>query len=160
VTSDAALREQLARLLNWEGAHVNFDRAVRGIPVAMRVRRPKGFHSPWELVEHLRLCQRDILEFCVDPDYAEKKWPDDYWPARPAPPNTRAWTASLAAFRRDRGKLEALARNPKVNLFARIPHGDGQTILRELVLTADHNAYHVGQLVAVRRLLGCWPAGR
>lgn len=156
---DGALREQLARLLDWSDAHVNFDRALAGVPVTLRGRRPKGMErSPWELLEHLRLCQRDILEFCVDPHYRERTWPDDYWPRTASPPNPRAWTASVAAFRRDLAALQALARKRTLDLFAQIPHGSGQTYLRELVLVADHNAYHVGQLVLVRRALGCWPA--
>jgi hypothetical protein len=154
---DAALREQLARLLDWSDAHVDFDRAIGDIPVGLRGRRARGLgRSPWELLEHLRLCQRDILEFCVDPRYRERTWPDDYWPKTAAPPGPRAWTGSIAAFRRDRAAMQALARTPALDLFARIPHGSGQTVLRELVLLADHNAYHVGQIVLVRRALGCW----
>jgi uncharacterized damage-inducible protein DinB len=150
------VREQLARLLDWQDAHVSFERAVEGVPVALRGRRPKGLPSLWELLEHIRLCQLDILDFCRDPNYAEKKWPDDYWPARAAPPDARAWSRSLAAYRRDLAALQALARG-RTKLTARIPHGSGQSTLRELVLVADHTAYHVGQMIAVRRLLGCWP---
>lgn len=151
------LRERLAAALSWQDAHVGFDRVVDGIPAALRGRRPRGLPwSPWELLEHLRLAQRDILDFCRDPDYRERAWPADYWPKRPAPPGPRAWQASVAAFRADRKALEALARDPKLDLFARIPHGSGQTYLRELLLVADHSAYHVGQMVAVRRALGCW----
>lgn len=150
------VRDQLARLLEWQDAHVSFERAIEGIPVALRGRRPTGLRSPWELLEHIRLCQQDILEFCRDPDYRERKWPDDYWPPRAAPPDARAWSRSVAACRRDLAALQTLARrHPR--LTARIPHGSGQTLLRELVLVADHTAYHVGQLIFVRRLLGCWP---
>lgn len=157
MNSNDALRKQLADLLAWSDAHVDFDRAVRGIPKALRGRRPQGFAwSAWELLEHLRLTQRDILDFCRDPRYAERAWPDDYWPKRPAPPNAGAWQKTITAFRRDRATLQKLARNRRVDLFARIPHGSGQTYLRELVLVADHSAYHVGQIVAVRRALGCW----
>jgi uncharacterized damage-inducible protein DinB len=156
--SNEALRAQLVRLLTWHDAHVDFDRAVEGLPAALRGRRPRGVAwSAWELVEHLRLAQRDILDFCLNPNYAAQAWPDDYWPGRPAPPKARAWAASIAAFHRDLAALVALARDPATDLFARIPHGSGQTILRELLLVADHNAYHVGQIVAVRRTLGCWP---
>jgi hypothetical protein len=156
--SDTALRAQLARVLSWQDAHVDFERAVRGIPVTARGRRPRGLPSPWELLEHLRLTQRDILDFCRDANYAERAWPDDYWPDSPKPPKASAWSASMNAFRRDRAALEALALDPTMDLFARIPHGSGQTILRELLLAADHTSYHVGQMVAVRRALGCWPS--
>jgi uncharacterized damage-inducible protein DinB len=155
--SDSALREQLARLLSWHDAHVDFDRAVRGIPAAARGRRPRALPSPWELLEHLRLTQRDILDFCRDPDYAERSWPEDYWPGTPKPPSASAWAASVAAYRHDRAALEELARDPQLDLHARIPHGSGQTYLRELLLVADHSSYHIGQMVTVRRALGCWP---
>ncbi|HEX6630001.1 MAG TPA: DinB family protein, partial [Gemmatimonadaceae bacterium] len=152
-----ALREQLARLLDWQGAHATFDQAVDGLPPALRGTAPAGVpYSPWQLLEHLRLTQRDILDFSRDPAYVEPTWPDDYWPAGAAPPDDAAWAASIDAFRADRAALQALARDPAADLFAPIPHGDGQTLLRELVLVADHNAYHVGELVLVRRLLGAW----
>ena len=119
--------------------------------------RVAGFpHSAWELVEHLRITQRDILDFCRDPNYVEPKWPDDYWPKSPEPPSERAWDESIAAFREDRAALEALAADGSIDLFAKIPHGSGQTYLRELVLVADHNAYHLGQLVMLRQQLGAW----
>src|SRR2546428_14184763 len=128
--TDAALREQLARILDWRDAHAGFDRAIQDIPVALRGRRPKVLPwSLWELLEHLRLTQRDILQFCVDPGYAERSWPDDYWPGRPDPPNSRAWSASIAAFRRDRASLQALARDPKIDLTFHIPHGSQQSYL-------------------------------
>ena len=153
----AALREHLRRLLDWEDAHAGFDTAVEGVPPDLRGTRPEGLpYSPWELLEHLRFTQRDILDFCRDPEYGERRWPDDYWPATADPPDPDAWERSAAAFRADRDALKALAADPAVDLFARIPHGDGQTYLRELLLAADHTAYHVGQLVAVRRLLGDW----
>jgi hypothetical protein len=104
----------------------------------------------------MRLTQRDILEFCRNPDYIEKRWPDDYWPPSPAPPTPMAWDRSIAEFRHDLKALQQLAVDPALNLFDRVPQGDGQTFLRELLLVADHNAYHLGQLVAVRRCLGIW----
>ncbi|HEX8692257.1 MAG TPA: DinB family protein [Longimicrobium sp.] len=155
--SDDALRAHLRKLLDWQDAHASFDAAVEDVPPGVRGRRPEGLpHSPWQLLEHLRRAQRDVLDFCRDPEYAERKWPDDYWPADPEPPLPEAWDESVAAFRADRRELQRLASDPELDLFARIPHGDGQTYLRELLLVADHNAYHVGQLVAVRRLLGAW----
>ncbi len=158
MTADAALRDHLRRLLDWEDAHVSFDTAVDGIPAAVRGAVPAGHpHSPWQLLEHLRRAQRDILDFCVDPDYIEPSSMADYWPASTAPDDGGAWEASVRAFREDRARLKALAADTAVDLFARIPHGTGQTYLRELVLVADHNAYHVGQLVLLRRALGVWP---
>jgi DinB superfamily len=154
---DMPLREQLRRSLDWEDAHVSFDTAVARIPVTLRARRPRRVpYSAWQLVEHLRITQRDILDFCRNPDYEEREWPADYWPASPSPPSPAAWDRSIRQFRSDRKALQRLAMNEAVNLTARIPHGSGQTYLRELVLAADHAAYHVGELVLVRRLLGIW----
>jgi uncharacterized damage-inducible protein DinB len=155
--SDSSLRAQLAKLLDWEDAHVSFDAAVEGVPPKLRGATPAGLpYSPWQLIEHLRLTQHDILDFCRNPDYRELHWPDDYWPPSAAPPKPADWDESIAQFRRDRAALQALASDSKIDLFARIPHGSGQTYLRELLLVADHNAYHVGQLVTVRRALGAW----
>jgi uncharacterized damage-inducible protein DinB len=158
-TSTEPLRAQLARLLDWEDAHVNFDHAVEGVPRAKRGVTPDGFAwSLWQLVEHMRLVQRDILDFCRDPDYVEPGSMDAYWPETAGPPASASWDEAIAAIRRDRNALTAIARNKDLNLFARIPHGNGQTYLRELLLVADHTAYHVGQIVAVRRALGIWTA--
>jgi DinB superfamily len=159
MADERALRGLLRRLLDWEDAHVGFEKAVAGIPPRLRGTRPAGApHSPWEIVEHLRLAQADILEFCVNSGYKEKAWPADYWPAAASPPSKGAWDDSIAQFQRDRRALQRLAANQKVALTAKIPHGSGQTYLRELVLVADHLAYHVGQLVLVRQLLGIWKA--
>ena len=153
-----SIRKQLAQLLSWSDAHVSFDDAVAGLPQRARGAVPKGLpYSPWQLLEHIRICQADILEFCVSRRYREKEWPKDYWPASAAPPTTRAWSASIARFRRDRRALERVALDTRRDLLARVPAGSGQTYLREIILAADHTAYHVGQLVAVRRLLGHWP---
>ncbi len=158
MTNDRVLRAQLVKLLDFEEAHLGFDRAVKGLPARCRGAVPAGGgHSPWQLVEHLRIAQADILEFCRSSKYREKKWPDDYWPKSAAPRNAAAWNASLAGYRRDRKTLQRLAANPGIDLFATIPHGTGQTYLRELVLVADHAAYHIGQLVALRQQLGIWP---
>ena len=157
--ADDQLRRQLAQLLDWEDAHVGFDGAITGIPDALRGAQPSGLpYSPWQLLEHIRLTQRDLLEFCEDPAYRERHWPDDYWPQAPSPPSPEAWENSVAQVRRDRQALKALATDPALDLLASIPHGSGQTYLRELLLVADHTAYHVGQLVVVRRLLGSWDA--
>ena len=157
--NDKLLRDHLRKLLDWSDAHVGFDRAVKGIPTRLRGVVPSGLeHSAWQLVEHMRLAQADILEFCVNPKYREKKFPDDYWPRNPAPKDAATWTAAVAAFRRDVSAMARLASDRAIDLFATIPHGSGQTYLREILLVADHNAYHVGQLIAVRRALGIWPA--
>jgi hypothetical protein len=154
---DAGVREQLAKLLAWEDAHVGFEKAVAGIPPKLRGTQPTGApYSPWQLLEHLRLTQQDILDFCRNPDYEAQDWPDDYWPPSPDPPTAKAWDSSVQRFREDRKALQQLAADPKIDLGARIPHGDGQTYLRELVLAADHTAYHIGQLIVIRRLLGIW----
>jgi hypothetical protein len=153
--SDQSVRELLAKMLSWEDAHAGFDAAVEGIPEDFRGKRA-GAHSPWELVEHLRLAQHDILDFCRNKDYQEMEWPKDYWPPSPAPSSTAEWDQSIAAFRKDRDGLRELALDRSVDLAATIPHGSGQTYLREIVLTADHTAYHVGQLILVRQMLGVW----
>ena len=157
MTDEKALRAQLAKFLDWEEAHVGFDKAVTGIPPRMRGVVPDGWeYSAWQLVEHLRLAQADILDFCVNAKYKAKKWPDDYWPRSPAPPNGAAWTNAIARFRRDRKEFQRLAANPSIELVAAIPHGTDQTYLREILLAADHTSYHVGQIVALRRQLGIW----
>jgi uncharacterized damage-inducible protein DinB len=156
---NATVGDHLARLLNWEDAHVAFDAAVAGLPDELRGRAPAGLpYSPWQLVEHLRITQQDILDFCLNPAYEELAWPLDYWPATVAPPSPAAWDESLTRFREARAALQRLARDPAIDLTTTIPHGTGQTYLRELLLAADHSAYHVGELIVVRRLLGAWPA--
>jgi len=154
---NAALRAHIAKALDWEDAHVGFDKALEGLPPELRGRRPAGLpYSPWQLIEHLRLTQHDILDFCRNPKYAEREWPKDYWPPTDAPPSPAAWDESVAGFHRERDALKLLANDAALDLFAKIPHGSGQTYFRELLLIADHNAYHLGQLVTVRRLLGAW----
>jgi hypothetical protein len=157
MTNDAALREQLKKLLDWDDAHVGFDKAVEGIPAELRGKKPDGApYSAWQLLEHLRIAQHDILDFCRNPNYREMKWPDDYWPASAAPASAADWDASVKQFREDRTAFQDLAADPRIDLFAKIPHGQGQTYLREILLEADHAAYHIGELVVVRRLLGAW----
>ena len=153
-----ALRTHLLKLLDWQDAHASFESAVKDLPPKLRGQQPQGLpHSPWQLVEHLRFTQRDILDFCRDSSYTEPKWPDEYWPASVAPPAPEAWDESVAGFRGDLEAIKQLVQDPGTDLFAEIPHGQGQTYLREVLLVADHNAYHVGQLIAVRRLLNAWP---
>ena len=153
------LREQLVRLLNWEEAHVGFDKAVEGIPSEHRGARPQGFeHSIWQQVEHLRLAQDDLLRFAIEPKYVhDKTWPDDYWPVNPAPPSDVAWNTCLTGFAADRERLKQLIGDESIDLFALVPTGQGQqTVLRSILLVVDHNAYHVGQIVSLRKALGNW----
>ena len=152
-----ALRDHLARLLDWEEAHVGFDKAIDGIPANARGVKAPGFeYSAWQLLEHMRLAQDDIYEFCINPKYVHSmKWPDDYWPA-PEPPSVDAWTRSIASFTQSRDKMKALARDVE-DLTAKVPTGKGNhTYMRAILLVADHSAYHVGQLVALRKALGIW----
>ncbi len=154
----SAIRDHLARALEWQEAHVSFDKAVDGIPAGKRgARAPEFEHSPWQLVEHIRIAQEDILDFCANTNYIEtRKWPDDYWPKTAAPANDKAWSESLARYARDRESLKKLVHDVD-DLCAKVPTGKAnQTYLRAILLVIDHNAYHVGQLVAVRRALGIW----
>jgi uncharacterized damage-inducible protein DinB len=150
------LREQIARILDWTDAHAGLGDALEGIPAKLRGLTPEGSaHSLWQLLEHMRLAQFDILDFCRNADYTEPSSMDEYWP-RQSEPAPGAWDTSIASFWRDLNDLRQLALNPDVDPFATIPHGDGQTYLRELLLVADHNSYHLGQVVALRRQLGIW----
>ncbi len=155
--ANKAVRDQLLWLLRGGHAHVHFEQAVAGLPPKFRGGKPARLpYSPWQLVEHMRIAQWDILEFSRNPKHTSPKWPEGYWPERAAPPNASAWRKSLAAFRKDMRAMQRLVANPSTDLYARIPHGEGQTILREALLVADHNAYHIGQLIVVRRLLKAW----
>ena len=157
--NDKALRQHVIKLLDWHDAHVDFDTVLAHWPAALRTAKPAGVpHSAWQLLEHLRVAQWDILDFCRNPKYKELDFPAGYWPAGDTPPTDDAWKESLRAFRADLATLQKLVANPATDLFAPIPHGQGQTILREALLVADHNAYHLGQLLLLRRLLGAWPA--
>jgi hypothetical protein len=154
---DAVLRQHLVELLSGGNAHATFDKAVKNLPVSLRGKRPKGAeHSPWELLEHLRIAQWDILDFTRNPSYQHLPWPEGYWPLSATPPDDKAWDKSVRAFRRDLKAMSDLVADPATDLYAKIPHGNGQTILREALLVADHNAYHLGALVLLRRLLGAW----
>jgi uncharacterized damage-inducible protein DinB len=154
---DKALREHVLYLLRGGGAHLSFDEAARDFPAKLRGAKPAGAaHTAWQLLEHMRLAQWDILDFSRNPKYREMKFPDDYWPKIEKPANEKAWKDSVAAFRRDLKEMEKLVEDAKTDLFARIPWGDRQTILREALLVADHNAYHLGQIVLLRRLVGAW----
>jgi hypothetical protein len=154
---DGSLRRLLVDLLKSKSAHIDFEAATADLPAALRGAKPAGApHSPWQLLEHLRIAQSDILEFSRDRKHVSPKWPEGYWPQADAPPSEAAWEESMNAFRRDLKAMLDLVTDRSTDLFARIPHGEGQTILREALLVADHNAYHVGQLVLLRRVLGAW----
>jgi hypothetical protein len=154
---DKILRDHLVYLLQKGGAHAGFEAAVKDLPPALRGKRPQGLpHSPWELLEHLRIAQWDILEFTRDPKHVSPEFPSGYWPKSPEPPDDQAWDKSVTAFGNDLNAMADIVKDPSKDLSAQLPHGDGQTILREALLIADHNAYHLGQLILVRRLLGAW----
>jgi hypothetical protein len=155
MANDKSLREHLLDLLKGGGAHLDFETAIKALPVGLRGTRPKNAaHSPWEILEHMRIVQWDILEFTRNAAHASPDFPTGYWPTAPAPPNEKAWDKSVSAFRADSQAIVDLVENHETDLLARIPHGDGQTVLREVLLAADHNAYHLGQFVLVRQLLG------
>ncbi len=155
--NDQGLREHLVYLLRGGGAHLDFEAAIAGLPVELRAASVAGVpHTPWRLLEHLRICQWDILRFCRDPQHISPDFPDGYWPDGDAAPDDLAWDRSAQSFREDRQAMVQLVENSKTGLLAKIPHGNGQTLLRETMLVADHNAYHLGQLVFLRRCLGAW----
>jgi hypothetical protein len=155
--NDAVLRRHLTKLLKGGDAHADFEQAIQDFPAELRGKTPKGAeHSPWEVLEHLRIAQWDILDFSRNPEYKTMEWPKDYWPEEAAPPGPMAWDKSVKAFREDLQAMCDLIEGENTDLYARIPHGNGQTILREALVVADHNAYHLGEMVLLRRLLGAW----
>jgi hypothetical protein len=159
ISPDQQLREHLIELLKGGNAHAGFEQAVKDLPEKLRGQKPDGLpHSPWMLLEHLRIAQEDILDFSTNPKYKSRQWPEDYWPKTEAPPSAAAWEKSMQQFRKDLKTMEDLVANEKTDLYAQIAWGEGQTILRETLLVADHNSYHIAQLIDVRRLLGAWKA--
>jgi hypothetical protein len=154
MANDKALRDQLSAVLDWDSAHLRFDDAVKDFPPELRGTRPSGApHSPWELLEHMRITLWDIVEFSRDPKHVSPQFPAGYWPAAATPPDDAAWDKSAAAYRELLATLAGLVNDKANDLHAPIPHGDGQTLLREVLLAADHNAYHLGQLTTVRQVL-------
>lgn len=152
---DQSLRKHLLELLAGGSAHAKFEDVVKGLPARLRGVKPAEFpHTAWMLLEHLRLAQWDILEFSRNPKHKSPPWPEGYWPESESPPSEKAWTFSMADFRKDLRAVQQLVSNPKTNLYAKLPWGDGQTVLREALLVADHNAYHLGQLVMLRKCMG------
>ena len=151
------LRDQVVSLLRGGDAHVTFDDAVKDLPAKFRGIKPEGAeHTAWELVEHMRIAQSDILEFSRDSKHVSPDWPEGYWPKTPNPPSDTAWKKSIASIRNDREAMIDLVSDPKTDLYEEIPHGSGQNLLREALLIADHNAYHLGEFVLLQRLIGAW----
>jgi uncharacterized damage-inducible protein DinB len=158
MSQDKTLREQLAKIIDWNEAHADFHAAVEDFPAKLRGRVPDGFpHSAWQLLEHIRLALWDILEFSRNARHKSPKWPEGYWPKTKAPASAEAWDKSVKAIDQHLDAMRKLVSDPSRDLFAPLSHGTGQTLLREALLLADHNAYHLGQLVLVRRALGAWP---
>lgn len=153
------LRKQLLSLLDGGQAHATFEDAVKDFPAELRSKVPENLpYSAWQLVEHLRITQRDILDFSAPPTggYQPLEWPEAYWPKSPEPPSAQGWNHAIAAIRKDREHFEALIMKPEADLFKPFRWGNGQDLLREALLIADHNAYHIGELIVLRRLLGIW----
>jgi hypothetical protein len=159
--NDSVLREQLVQLLGGGHAHMPFDQAVADFPLEWANKRPPSVtYTPWHLLEHLRIAQWDILDFIRNPDYQEIKWPDDYWPAAEATADAAAWQTTVDSFRADLQSLLEIAQDSSVDLTADIPHAPGYTVLRELLVVADHNAYHIGEFAILRQVMGTWPEDR
>src|SRR5262245_56580117 len=160
MSTDDVLRKHILNVLRGGGAHVGFDEAIADFPARLRgVKPPDAPHTAWQLLEHMRLAQWDILEFSRKPTHVSPEFPEGYWPSTEAPPDKNAWEESVAAFRADLKAMQKLVGNPEIDLLARIQHPGAKaehTLLREALLVADHNAYHLGQLVLLRRLLGAW----
>ena len=155
--SEKQLRQQLAKALDWHEAHADFAAAVSDFPTELRGRVPEGLpYSGWQLLEHIRIALWDMVEFSRDARHKSPAWPEGYWPKAAAPPSAKAWDQSVKAIQEHLEEMRELVRDPKRDLLAPLPHGSGQTLLREALLIADHNAYHLGQLVLVRRALGVW----
>lgn len=157
MNKDRELRKHLHNLLNLKGAHVNFEQATGGFPEELRGKKPDSVpYSAWQLLEHIRIAQWDIVEFSLGPDHTTPAWPEGFWPKDPAPLSSRAWEESIQHYKKDLNAMQELVADPETDLYARIPWGTGQTILREAMLVSDHTAYHLGQMVLLRKLLGVW----
>jgi hypothetical protein len=157
---DDPVREQIIKLLQGGQAHLTLDDVLKNFPPRLRGLKPAGApHSAWQLLEHLRIAQWDILEFSRSGKHVSPKWPEGYWPSSDRPPIDAAWKKCISAIKRDCRAMQKLVENPRTDLYSKIPHGTGQNILREALLIADHNAYHIGQLLLVRQLLGAWKEG-
>lgn len=159
--ADSILREQLLQLLDGRNAHQNFDDAVAGFPLeAINSRPPNVSYTPWHLIEHMRIAQWDILEFIRNPAHVSPRWPEGYWPARDAETDRQGWARSITSFRSDIDAMKSIVRDPDVDLTAEIAHAPGYTVLREALVLADHNAYHIGEFAILRQVMGTWPDDR
>ena len=157
LAAQRGLRQHLVEMLRGGSAHLSFAEAVKELPAKLRgVRVGKSPHTAWRLVEHMRIAQWDILEFSRNKRHESPKWPEGYWPKGDGPERAEDWGKSVRGFERDLREMIELVKNPRMDLLAPIPWGDGQTIAREAMLLVDHNAYHLGQLVELRRALGAW----
>ena len=151
------VREQVLGLLRGGHAHLTFDDVIKNFPSKLRGVKPRGApHTAWQLLEHMRIALWDILEFSVDPKHVSPPWPQGYWPKSDKPPSDAAWKKSVASIKKDMSRAQKLIENPKTDLYAKFPHGTGQNMLRQALLIADHNSYHIGQLMLLRRLVGAW----
>jgi hypothetical protein len=157
MSQDKIIRAHLAKLLKGGNAHMTFDEAVKDYPLS-RINDifPNGEYSSWHLLEHIRRTQNDILEFIVNPNYQDKEWPKDYWPVRSQKATKKDWDKTIASFQKDLQTLERIVNNPKTDLYVKIKWGDGQTILREILLVADHSAYHIGEFAIMRQTMKTW----
>jgi hypothetical protein len=155
--NELELKKRVVKLLQGKGAHIDFEGAIAGFAEKLRGEKHSQIpYTVWQILEHLRIAQWDILEFSRNPNHQSPKWPEGYWPESEAPPESESWDRSVAAFRQDLQEMQDLVANPETDLYIKIPHGNGQNILREALLLADHNAYHLGQLVMLRKILGGW----
>ncbi len=154
---DQELRSHLLQLLESSGAHINLRQVLKNIPAHLRGKTAQKLHTAWQILEHMRIAQKDILDFMVNPEYLELKFPDDYWPKEEEPPTPESWDNSVKALLDDLNSIKDILKDPSIDLLAKIPHGSGQTILREILLVADHNSHHLGQLAQLRLLLGLSP---
>ncbi len=158
MTDDTVLRAQLLALLDGQNAHINFDNAVADFPMTAINRHPPNVpYTPWHLLEHIRIAQWDILEFVRNPDHVSPEWPKGYWPAPDALASEEDWQATVAQIRADLDAVKALVADPATDLTAELPHAPGYTVLREALLVADHNAYHIGEFAILRQVMGTWP---
>jgi hypothetical protein len=156
--NDQVFREQILQLLTGRNAHYTFEDAVADFPMEAINRRPPNVpYTPWHLVEHLRIAQWDILEFMRDPDHISPEWPKGYWPDPQAATNPAGWQQSLDRFRADLAAIETIVQDPKLDITAELPHAAGYTYLREFLLVADHNAYHIGEFAILRQIMSTWP---
>lgn len=154
---DQSIRRELSAFLRGDQAHASLDAAVKSMPTTLLEKKPQGSpHNAWQMLEHIRLTLHDLLEFCTNPKYETPNWPDDYWPKDASPQSSAAWDHSITAIHKDLKAFDKLIEDPKTDLTAKIPWGDGQTILREILLAGDHTSYHIGQLILLRKHLGVW----